>query len=153
MNQPAPKTATSTGEFCLKHWQCPDTITIAYEYPGNFTVAFTGALNKSINDGGTEFRGTDAMLKIDHSHLAVYPQGVKWKPGTRGLGPEILARSDQDGTIDHVNNFLHCVRTRKTPNASVTVGFEAARASRIGYNALKSGMKTVWNAAQERVVS
>ena len=153
MNEPAPKTATTTGELYLKNWQCPDTITAVYEYPGNFTVAFTGALNNSIDDGGIEFRGTEATLKIDRSHLTVYPEGVKWAPSSLAPEPEIIARSEYDGTIDHVKNFLDCVRTRKAPNAPVTVGFEAARASWIGNIALQRGLKTVWNAAEEKVVS
>jgi predicted dehydrogenase len=153
MNQPAPQTATTTGDLYLMNWQCPDTITTAYEYPGSFTVAFTGALNDSIDDGGIEFRGTKATLKIDRSHLAVYPEGVKWAPGSQAPPPEIFARSEHDGTIDHVKNFLDCVRTRKTPNAPVTVGFEAARASWIGNIALKRGLKTVWDAAEEKVIS
>ena len=153
MNQPAPKTATTTGDLYLMNWQCPDTITTVYEYPGDFTVAFTGALNSSIDDGGIEFRGTEATLKIDRAHLAVYPEGVKWAPGSQAPEPAIFARSEHDGTIDHVKNFLDCVRTRKAPNAPVTAGFEAARASWIGNIALKRGLKTVWDAANGKVVS
>lgn len=153
MAQPAPKTASTTGELYQMPWQAPDTITAVYEYPGDFTVTFTGALNDSVDDGGIEFRGTEATLKVDRAHLAVYPEGVKWVPGTTVPEPEILARSEHDGTIDHVNNFLDCVRSRKTPNASIQAGFEAARASWIGNIALKRGMKTVWDAGKSRVVS
>ena len=67
--------------------------------------------------------------------------------------PEIFVRSEHDGTIAHVKNFLDCMRTRKAPNASIQVGFEAARTSWIGNIAFKRGMKTSWNAAQNRLVS
>ncbi|MCL5006225.1 MAG: Gfo/Idh/MocA family oxidoreductase [Acidobacteria bacterium] len=153
MNQPAPMTATTTGDLYLMNWQCPDTITTVYEYPGKFSVAFTGALNDSIDHGGIEFRGTHATLKIDRAHLAVYPEGVKPVPGSQYPEPEIFARAEHDGTIDHVKNFLDCVRTRKTPNAPITVGVEAARASWIGNIALKRGLKTVWDAAKGEVIS
>ncbi len=153
MGQSAPKAATATGELYLMKWQAPDTITAVYEFPGDFTVTFTGALNGSIDDGGIEFRGTEATLKIDREHLAVYPEGVKSVPGSNAPEPEILLRAEHDGTLDNVKNFLDCVRSRKTPNASIQAGFEAARTSWIGNIALKRGMKTVWDAAQGRIVS
>ncbi|MGH8399444.1 MAG: Gfo/Idh/MocA family protein, partial [Gammaproteobacteria bacterium] len=34
MRQPVPLTATTTGDLYLMNWQCPDTITTVYEYPG-----------------------------------------------------------------------------------------------------------------------
>ncbi len=153
MNQPAPMTATTTGDLYLMKWQCPDTITAAYEYPGNFMVTYTGALNNGIDDGGIEFRGTKATLKIDRAHLAVYPQDVPNQPGKFYPKPEIYVRSEGDGTIDHVRNFLDCMKSRKSPNANIEVGFEAARASWIGNIALKRGLKTVWNVAEEKVAS
>jgi len=153
MDQPVPKTVTTTGDLYLMKWQCPDTITAAYEYPGDFNVTFTGALNSSIDDGGIVFRGSKATLKIDRSHLAVYPEGVKWEPGNNFPPPDILARSEHDGTIDHVANFLDCLRSRKTPNADIEKGFDAARASWLGNIALKRGLKTAWNASEDKVAS
>ena len=153
MDQSAPKTASTTGELYLMNWQCPDTITAVYEFPGNFNVTFTGALNGSIDDGGIEFRGTEGTLKVDRTRLAFYPEGVRWSSGTQAPEPEIFVRSEHDGTLDHVKNFLDCVRTRKTPSASIRAGFEAARTSWIGNIALKRGMKTVFDAAKGRVVA
>ena len=74
-------------------------------------------------------------------------------PGSLAPQPEIFVRAEHDGTIDHVKNFLDCVRTRKTPNAPIAVGFEAARASWIGNIALKRGLKTVWDAVNAKVIS
>jgi predicted dehydrogenase len=153
MGQPAPMTATTTGEVYHMPWQAPDTLTAAYEYPGKFMVTFTGAINSSVDDGGIEFRGSEATLKIDREHMAVYPEGGAAVPGTLVPEPEILVRSEHDGTIDNVNNFLECVRSRKTPNANIHVGFEAARTSWIGNIALKRGMKVVWDASRGRVAA
>jgi predicted dehydrogenase len=150
MGQAAPKTATTTGDVYIMKWQCPDTITAAYEFPGDFNVTFNGALNNSIDDGGIELRGTEATLKIDREHLALYPQGVKPAAGSEAPEPEIFVRAEHDGTIDHVKNFLDCMRTRKTPNASIQAGFEAARTSWIGNIAFKRGMKTAWDMAKGR---
>ena len=153
MNQPAPKTATTTGQTYLFKWEAPDAVTTALEFPGNFMVAFTGAYNHSIDDGGIEFRGSQATLKIDRAHLAVYPEGKPWEAGSNAPKPETFVRSERDGTIDHVRNFLDCVRSRKTPNASIQVGFEAARTGWLSNIALKRGTKITWDGAQNKVVS
>jgi predicted dehydrogenase len=151
LGQPAPQTATTVGDLYLMNWQCPDTITAVYEFPGHFNVTFNGALNDSIDDGGIEFRGSDATLKIDRSHLALYPEGVRWTPGSNAPEPEVFARSERDGTYDHIGNFLDCMRSRKPPHADIHAGFEAARTSWLGNIALKRGMKTVFDAAANKV--
>jgi len=48
-------------------------------------------------------------------------------------------QSQHDGAIEHVQNFLDCIRSRNTPNASVAVGVAAARAGHLGNRALRSG--------------
>jgi predicted dehydrogenase len=55
MNQPAPKTATTVGGLYRMDWQCPDTVTAVYEYPGDFMVTFTGSINSGVDDGGIMF--------------------------------------------------------------------------------------------------
>ena len=62
-------------------------------------------------------------------------------------------RSEGDGTVDHVMNFLECMRSRKTPNAPIQAGFEAARTSWIGNMALRRGMKVAWDASRNRALS
>jgi len=151
MNQPAPKTATTVGDLYTMDWQCPDTVTAVYEYPGDFMVTFTGSINSSVDDGGIEFCGSAATLKIDRSHLAVYPEGQRSVPGWLVPEPELFMRSEHDGTLDNVRNFVDCMRTRKTPNADIHIGFEAARASWIGNAALKRGMKVAWDFSKGRV--
>ena len=151
MDQPAPMTATTVGNVYHMGWQCPDTITATYEYPGDFLVTFTGAINSTVEDGGIMFCGSDATLKIDRSHLALYPEGVPAAPGTLTPEPELLMRSEHDGTRDNVLNFLECMQTRKLPNANIHVGFQAARTSWIGNIALKRGTKVTWDPVKNQV--
>ena len=40
-------------------------------------------------------------------------------------------KSPRDQTIDHVENFLDCVRTRKRPNGDVWIGHRSAQASHL----------------------
>jgi len=60
-------------------------------------------------------------------------------------------RTERDGTLDNVKNFVDCMRTRKSPNANLHVGSEAARTSWIGNIILKRGGKVIRDAAKGRV--
>jgi hypothetical protein len=50
-------------------------------------------------------------------------------------------KTQRDGTIDHMLNFLDCVKTRKPPNAPVTACTSAARAAHMGNMAYRTGAR------------
>jgi hypothetical protein len=50
-----------------------------------------------------------------------------------------------------LQNWLDCVRLRRTPSAPVGAGVLAARAAHIANQALLSGSRVRWNAAAGRV--
>ena len=119
-------------------WDCPDTVQAAFRYPG-FDVVYEGMMASSIDDGGLEFRGTDATLKINRSGFSVYREGVSGREN-----PVVKADSFRDGTIDHMKNFFDCVRSRKEPNAPVETGVAAARAGQIANLAYHRGGQIAW---------
>jgi len=49
-----------------------------------------------------------------------------------------------------VQNFLECVRTRKTPNAPVKLAFQAALVVQLANLSLQQGRRVTWNAAAGR---
>ncbi|MCI0623504.1 MAG: hypothetical protein L0387_17895 [Acidobacteria bacterium] len=65
--------------------------------------------------------------------------------GTQTREPEILVRSQGDGTSRPLQNFLDCIRSRKVPSANIRVAHEAARASHIGNLSLKIQLNVKWN--------
>jgi predicted dehydrogenase len=139
MGQDSPQMAqTIGGRNALPMFECPDTINAAYEYPG-FDVVYNGSLVGSLEGGNIVFRGSSAMLKINRDGFAVYPEHVVPFEKTQYPEPEIAMRSQGDGTVDHVKNFLDCVRSRKTPNASVRSSVAAARAAHLGNLAYRKG--------------
>jgi hypothetical protein len=95
----------------------------------------------SIDDGGLEFRGTDATLKIDRGGFTVYREGVQ-----RDQNPVLTERSYRDGTITHMENFFECIKSRKEPNAPVEAGVAAARAGQIANLAHQRGGQIAWPA-------
>jgi predicted dehydrogenase len=120
-------------KYIFEQWDCPDTIQAAFRYPG-FDVVYEGMMNSSIDDGGLEFRGTDATLKINRSGFTVHREHVEEEKN-----PALTALSVLDGTISHMENFFDCVKTRKEPNAPVETGVAAARAGQIGNLAYQHG--------------
>ena len=125
-------------KYVFEEWDCPDTIQAAFRYPG-FDVVYEGMVASSIDDGGIEFRGTDATLKINRAGFTVYREGAP-----RDENPVLSARSYRDGTIDHMENFFNCIKSRKEPNAPVETGVAAARAGHIANLAYSRGGQVVW---------
>jgi hypothetical protein len=123
-------------------------VTATLEYPKDFMVTHTGTYASSIDDGGLEFRGDQATVKVDRERLVVYSEGSrKGQPWRNTPEPEMIVRSQADGSSAHLANWLDCIRSRRTPNASVRVGVEAARAAHIANQSLLAGSRVRWNAA------
>ena len=138
MKSPEPRLAQTLGDkYVFDKWDCPDTIQAAFRYP-DFEVGYEGTLVSSIDDGGLDFRGTEATLKLTRGGFGIY------REGTRDSTPVLGEHSILDGTISHMRNFFDCVRSRKEPNAPVEAGVAAARAGHIGNLALRRGEKVVW---------
>jgi predicted dehydrogenase len=125
-------------KYVFDEWDCPDTIQAAFRYPG-FDVVYEGMMSSSIDDGGLEFRGTEATLKINRSGFSVYRESA-----SRDLNPVLSGHSYREGTIDHVENFFNCVKSRKDPNAPVETGVAAAAAGHIGNLAFHRGGQITW---------
>ena len=139
MKSDEPRVAQMLGDkYLFEQWDCPDTVQAALRYPG-FDVVYEGMMGSSIDDGGLEFRGLDATLKINRSGFSVYREGVQGN-----ANPTVKADSFADGTIAHMENFFDCVRTRKEPNAPVETGVAAARAGHIANLAYQRNTQITW---------
>jgi predicted dehydrogenase len=124
-------------KYVFQQWDCPDTQQAALRYPG-FDVVYEGAMCSSIDDGGLEFRGTEATLKINRGGFTVHREGAGKN------NPVLRADSFQDGTISHMQNFFDCIKSRKEPNAPVETGVSAARAGHIANLAYHRGGQIAW---------
>ena len=61
-------------KYIFEQWDCPDTVQAAFRYPG-FDVVYEGMMASSIDDGGLEFRGTEATLKTQPQRLQRLSRG------------------------------------------------------------------------------
>ena len=52
----------------------------------------------------------------------------------------------------HVKNFLDCMKSRETPNASIEIGGHIARVAQLGNIALRTGKKIFWDGEKGEVI-
>jgi predicted dehydrogenase len=132
MKSDQPRDVIMLGDkYVFPQWDCPDTVQAALRYPG-FDVVYEGMMASSIDDGGLEFRGTEGTLKLNRSGFSLYREGVNDRDN-----PVMKATSFRDGTVDHMQNFFDCVRSRREPNAPVDSGVSAARAGHLANQAYR----------------
>jgi predicted dehydrogenase len=103
----------------------PDTINVLLEYGGDYTVTFEATLAPGIKGYGIEFCGTEGKLMIERSRY-------EFLGAERGAKPVQVMGPNYDFTLDHVKNFLDCVKSRKLPNCDVLAGHRSAQASHLG---------------------
>ena len=144
MNDDSPVRATASGvKALLQQRQTPDTMSAALQY-GKTIVEFDSALLGYIEGGGLMIRGTKAAMRLHRSGFEVYNEIHGYAEGFN-MPPVVLKEvSPRDGGLDHMKNFLDCVRSRQTPNASVEIGVAAARAGHVANLAMRG--TGVWTA-------
>jgi predicted dehydrogenase len=146
MGQDIPRSAVAAGGiFQYKDGRtAPDTINVLLEYPAEFTATFEATLVPGITGAGIEMCGTEGKLYIDRGRFEFTPKG-------RGSQPTVVkAYSDLD--LDHVNNFLECVRSRKLPNGDVLIGHRSAQASHLGNIAYMQKRRIDFDPVREEIL-
>ena len=121
------------------------------EYPEDFVACFTvnyAAMHyKFQNDQLTQLDGDAARMDIGREDFNVYMQGAEDKPAITKHSPKgFLWATDL-----HVQNFLECVRKRKTPTAPMRLAFQAALVVQLVNMSLKHGRRYKWNAVTNKV--
>jgi hypothetical protein len=68
--------------------------------------------------------GTEGRLYITRGEYQYYSK-------EKGA-PPVVVKAPKEQTIEHVENFLDCVHSRKLPNGDVYIGHRSAMASHLG---------------------
>jgi predicted dehydrogenase len=120
---PTAVTAAATRTH-LEGAEVPETTNMAIEYGDEFLAVFTlgyAAMQYlPPHDLHKHFHGLNARFDIGRESFALYPAQLE-----RELKPE--AKREMFGTfphatVEHIANFIECVRSRKDPNATVEMG-------------------------------
>jgi predicted dehydrogenase len=131
----------------------PESVVATAEYAedfiGVFSINYAAMQYRTRNDQLNQLDGDQARMDIGREELRVYPKGAEEqvameKKSEKGFGW---------ATDLHVQNFLECVRTRKTPSAPMKLAFQAALVVQMANLSLKNGRRMRWNSAANRVES
>ena len=122
----------------------PDTINVLLKYPSEMTATFEATLVPGITGEAVEFAGTEGRLYIDRRHYEFHPVGRN-APATT-----VQAHSNLD--LDHIQNFLECVKSRKLPNGDVLIGHRSAQASHLGNIAYEQKRQIDFDTTREEIL-
>jgi predicted dehydrogenase len=143
LNDDMPLRATASGvKALLQQRQTPDTMSAALVY-AKAVVEFDSALLGYLEGGGMLIRGTKAAMRLHRQGYEIYNEIPRYSENFAMPAPAQKGGSARDGAVDHMQNFLDCVRTRNAPNAAVEIGVAAARAGHVANLAMRgSGVWT-----------
>jgi predicted dehydrogenase len=129
----------------------PESVVAIAEYPedfvGVFTVNYAAMQYKSKNDQLNQLDGDQARMDIGREDFNVYMKGAEETAAISKHSPKGFGWA----TDLHVQNFLECVRTRKTPTAPMRLAFQAALVVQLVNLSLKNGRRYKWNATTMKV--
>ena len=134
LDLPLPTSAYMTGGvFSEKDGrEVPDTIAVTLDFPNDLTVTWQSTFSNSHFGLGERFLGshgtierlagsTDMVTGKSQTGIWYYPEKVNLADGATAEG--------QTKDVDHMANFIDCVRSRKEPNASIEIGYRSAMAA------------------------
>ena len=146
MEQDNPVAAVSSGG--VYHYKdgrtAPDTICTLLEYPNDWTATFEATLAPGLTGAGVEMCGTEGKLMITRSRF-------EFTPAEKGA-PPVIVKSEREQTIEHVENFLDCCRSRKLPNGDVYIGHRSAQASHLGNIAYVQKRRIKFDPVREEIL-
>jgi predicted dehydrogenase len=135
----------------------PDTINVLLEYPAPFTATFEATLAPGIKGEAIEFCGTEGRLWISRGRYEYYPVPGPAAPGASPGGPPtapppVVVQASGSLDRDHMQNFLDCVVSRKTPNGDVLIGHRSAQASHLGNIAYLQKRRIHFDPVREQIL-
>jgi predicted dehydrogenase len=134
LDLPLPTAANmSGGVFSEKDGrQVPDTIAVTLDFPNEVVVTWQSTFSNSRYGLGQRILGSDGTIEYvaganemvsgkSEDSIRYYPE-----PVNRPHGTEVTGESPSQ---NHIANWVDCIRTRKTPNAPVELGYRSAVAA------------------------
>jgi len=109
--------------------EVPDTMVVTVDFPNDLVVTWQSTfsnrrygLGQRIlgSDGTVEYVATanDMVTGKSQEQIRYYPEDVNRPTGTQLTG--------ESASQNHIANWIDCMRSRKTPNAPVELGYRSA---------------------------
>jgi predicted dehydrogenase len=161
MNADYPKRISATGgKFVLTDKndprETPDTLNVLYDF-GDWTLHYEAReANHRVqwpSGYGFAFFGSKASLFVDRGGYRVYRErsqgGLSGEDRVVGTPGEGKVTGINELFDPHIENFVECVATRKTPVCDVEVGHRSTNVSHLGNIAYHTKRTIDWDGAAE----
>jgi predicted dehydrogenase len=123
----------------------PESVVVIAEYPedfiGVFSINYAAMRYQSRNDQLNQLDGDKARMDIGREDCRVYNVGAEETPAITKTSKLGFGHA----TVLHVQNFIECIRTRKTPTAPMRLGFQAALVLQLANMSLREGRRMQWD--------
>lgn len=145
MDESGPVTVEGAGVFNPDGWyETPDSTQIKYTYANGVVLNCRQVPGAPGPSQGTRFVGEKGSLFVTRGGIVANP-------------PELLKQLEVPridklaANVGHVENFLDCVKSRKTPAADISIGHRSATVCHLGNIAVRSGKKIHWDPKTESI--
>jgi predicted dehydrogenase len=126
---------------------CPDHVQALWIYPEGFMVSYSTNFG---NGSGNSFKifGDEGVLDMVDWMAPVLTAegGGKRKGKIRGKNPVQEVQRP-----DHFLDWLQCIRSRQTPNASIEAGYQHAVACLMAVRSFDSGKRMIYDHAKRQI--
>jgi predicted dehydrogenase len=134
LDLPVPAAAyMSGGVFSEKDGrQVPDTIAVTFDFPNDTVVTWQSTFSNSRYGLGERILGSDGTIEHTEGETDMVkgqsPETTRYFPekANRSSGSALVGKTEDQ---NHMANWIDCIRTRKTPNAPVEIGYRSAVAA------------------------
>lgn len=153
LDLPVPSAAyMSGGVFSEKDGrQVPDTIAVTLDFPNDTVVTWQSTFSNSHFGLGERILGSNGT--VEHTEGVTDMVGGESEEVTLYY-PEKTNRSNGVALVgktqdqDHMANWIDCMRTRRTPNASVDIGYRSAIAAHMANLAYRQKQRITFEVAK-----
>ena len=159
----APSSAMSVGGkfgYPDDAMETPDTQQVMWQYPG-FSMIWEHALGvgrgPEIREHGVQFHGEQAVLIIDRAGWEIHSETDRLKKRIReyktiGMPRHNINAARDNMHLNHVQNFLECMKTRERPRSDVEIGHNSMIACHLGNAAYRLGRRVDWDIEKEEPI-
>ncbi len=123
------------------NFTCPDHVAAEWIYPEGFMVSYSTNFGNGSGNTFKIFGNEGVMDLVNWSEPKISEEGVG-QPSGRNPKPTAIEHVERP---DHVLDWLQCIRSRETPNASIDAGYQHGVAVIMAMIAFDTGRRQVYD--------
>jgi len=134
-------------------WNCPTNFSVTYEFKDpELTIVWSQPGERAADfDFGAVYHGTKGKTIVRGGDGRVFPD-AQVEAYAKSKGQSVLLPKGVRGHDIHRENWLDCIRTRKTPTMDIESGHRVASMCILANLAYRIERPLEWNARRERFV-